>query len=500
MSLYLEDVYFNGLIQGRGLLTRSPVRVATTANITLSGTQTIDGVAVVANDRVLVKDQTTGSQNGIYNVASGSWTRSQDFDTGDVASGLTIQVLQGSANGGIKYYCNTSPAIIGTNSLTFKQVLNTTSTQNMTNALFSDALTHLVNGSDQTKRIRFDDGALSASQTVNLSLPDISGELVTANSAQNFSSGTKTCTDNVTFISDNLDGTKKAAFELSGITTGTQRVLTVPNESGTLVTLDGVQTLTNKTLQGIKTEYIKDVTYGNTILRLTNTSSNDDVYLRFTNGGTSGPEISGQGSVDCGIDLVAKGSGAVRFRSTTSDAATRYYNSLGNYFELKAPASMSENVTMQLPTLLPTTAKQMLKVQGSTGQLEFSLDRLTFTLSNTTNIVTTTPKLLVTTCFPWIQSYYGAGGSLEIEDGYLTYMYKATAPAFGRVLTVEVMDAFSNVVLGTSAVTIASVTETAVRFQFTLPTANASLQMRISADGSGGNINIYGGTLDLGKR
>ena len=45
---------------------KQPCRVATTANLTLSGTQTIDGVAVVADDRVLVKNQTTATQNGIY--------------------------------------------------------------------------------------------------------------------------------------------------------------------------------------------------------------------------------------------------------------------------------------------------------------------------------------------------------------------------------------------------------------------------------------------------
>jgi len=48
------------------LAGKAPVRVGTTANITLSAAQTIDGVAVVADDRVLVKDQTDGTENGIY--------------------------------------------------------------------------------------------------------------------------------------------------------------------------------------------------------------------------------------------------------------------------------------------------------------------------------------------------------------------------------------------------------------------------------------------------
>lgn len=65
----------------QGLSPRQSVRVATTANITLSGTQTIDGTSLIAGDRVLVKNQTTPSQNGIYVVAAGAWARSTDANT-----------------------------------------------------------------------------------------------------------------------------------------------------------------------------------------------------------------------------------------------------------------------------------------------------------------------------------------------------------------------------------------------------------------------------------
>lgn len=65
----------------QGLDVKASAVVATTANITLSGTQTIDGIAVAAGDRVLVKNQTTASANGIYVVAAGAWTRSTDADT-----------------------------------------------------------------------------------------------------------------------------------------------------------------------------------------------------------------------------------------------------------------------------------------------------------------------------------------------------------------------------------------------------------------------------------
>lgn len=76
------------------------VRVATTANITLSGTQTIDGIAVVAGDRVLVKNQTTASQNGIYVVSAGAWTRPPDGDSAADMAGAFVAVEDGASQGG----------------------------------------------------------------------------------------------------------------------------------------------------------------------------------------------------------------------------------------------------------------------------------------------------------------------------------------------------------------------------------------------------------------
>ena len=75
------------------------VRAATTANITLSATQTVDGVALVAGDRVLVKDQSTASANGIYVVAAGAWVRATDADSATkVTGGMFNFVEEGTAN------------------------------------------------------------------------------------------------------------------------------------------------------------------------------------------------------------------------------------------------------------------------------------------------------------------------------------------------------------------------------------------------------------------
>jgi hypothetical protein len=98
-----------------------PCRVATTANITLSGTQTVDGIGLSVGDRVLVKNQNTGSQNGLYVVQSSTWTRTIDAsESVDVYSGILINILEGSTNGGIIFKLETAnPIVLGTTSLTF---------------------------------------------------------------------------------------------------------------------------------------------------------------------------------------------------------------------------------------------------------------------------------------------------------------------------------------------------------------------------------------------
>lgn len=106
-----------------GLDVKGSVKVATTANITLSNTQTIDGVALSVGDRVLVKDQSTGSQNGIYVVASGSWTRSTDADNnpgGEVTSGMFVFVEQGTINSDTGFVLTTNdPIVLDTTALAF---------------------------------------------------------------------------------------------------------------------------------------------------------------------------------------------------------------------------------------------------------------------------------------------------------------------------------------------------------------------------------------------
>lgn len=104
---------------------KKSVRAATTANITLSATQTIDGIAVVAGDRVLVKDQTTSSQNGIYVVNAGAWTRSLDADSTSELAGACVNVDSGTANGGLRFDTDfKSTDTLNTTDVSFYRVLD----------------------------------------------------------------------------------------------------------------------------------------------------------------------------------------------------------------------------------------------------------------------------------------------------------------------------------------------------------------------------------------
>jgi len=102
---------------------KAPCRVVTSANITLSGLQTIDGVSLAANDRVLVRSQTSAVDNGIWIVDTGPWRRSKDFaGNRDVRLGTQIYVTSGTTYSASGWYVNTAnPIVIGTTALTISQ-------------------------------------------------------------------------------------------------------------------------------------------------------------------------------------------------------------------------------------------------------------------------------------------------------------------------------------------------------------------------------------------
>ena len=106
-----------------GFIVKAPVKAIAVANLTLSGQQSVDGVALVAGDRVLAAGQSAGADNGIYVVASGAWSRSDDADSSaEVKDGMSVYVEQGTAYHDSTWVLITNNAItLGTTALTFER-------------------------------------------------------------------------------------------------------------------------------------------------------------------------------------------------------------------------------------------------------------------------------------------------------------------------------------------------------------------------------------------
>jgi hypothetical protein len=113
--------YVDTLVNGADW--KQSCRMATTANVTLSGLQTIDGISGSANDRVLVKNQATASQNGIWLMQSGAWTRAADADAGTLTANAAVFVSEGSTQADTQWILSTNDAItVGTTALSWTQL------------------------------------------------------------------------------------------------------------------------------------------------------------------------------------------------------------------------------------------------------------------------------------------------------------------------------------------------------------------------------------------
>lgn len=110
-----------------GLAIKAPVKVATTADIVLSGEQTVNTVALLEGDRCLVKDQTLAKDNGIWNVEQSAWTRAGDFDgSRDVVKGTMVLVELPAGDFEIYQVTSETPTI-GVDGIVIEQFLVTNS-------------------------------------------------------------------------------------------------------------------------------------------------------------------------------------------------------------------------------------------------------------------------------------------------------------------------------------------------------------------------------------
>ncbi len=153
---------------------KAPCKVATTGNITLSGAQTIDGVAITT-ERVLVWNQTTQSENGIWNASGTAWTRAEDFDGNrDVVEGTFIAIKDGTTYNGSTFKVTASdPITIGTTSITFA----------LANPLNSTIIVGTAGLDTYAKLLALDPGDYSAGDVVKVTGDGIAGDHVVVGSA-----------------------------------------------------------------------------------------------------------------------------------------------------------------------------------------------------------------------------------------------------------------------------------------------------------------------------
>ena len=169
-SQLCRKAYVDSVAQGLDL--KGSCKVATTGAITLSGTQSIDGISVVADDRVLVKNN-SGADNGIYLCKAGSWVRSDDMAAGSDGAGAFTFIEQGTANGDAGFVCtsDSGAAVVGTNPLAF--------TQFSKSADISAGLGLVKNGNDFD--VNVGDGIAIASDAVKVDLATNPGLQFTSN-------------------------------------------------------------------------------------------------------------------------------------------------------------------------------------------------------------------------------------------------------------------------------------------------------------------------------
>lgn len=230
---YVDQAILNAKLGGDD---KESVRVATTANITLSGTQTIDGVAVIAGDRVLVKNQSTGSQNGIYVVAAGAWSRATDFDAWTEIPSALIPVEEGTINGDHLFISNANAGgTLNTTAITFTDITGGSSGFTVAGAGLSSSggTVDVVAGTGIT--VASDNVALTGQALALHNVTTANDKLIYATGA-----GTFTTTDFTSVARTLLAQTTQAAMRSTGLGLGTMATQNANSVAITGGTIDGV--------------------------------------------------------------------------------------------------------------------------------------------------------------------------------------------------------------------------------------------------------------------
>lgn len=545
-----------------GLDPKESVRVATVGNLagtytdanpdTLTGVpNTIDGISLALNNRVLVKNQTDAKQNGIYYVTSVGVTadlaRAPDQDgtpAQEVSAGNFTFVELGTVNANSGWVV-TGDGILVLNvdninwtqfsgSATFNAGSGLTKTGNVFSANTSGVTTGIVSNNivvrstgtaGQVMRSTGTAGAEGSWGAVDLTNTNaVTGSLTVSNGgtgATSFTAGqilqgngtgaitstgiststiitttntqtlsNKDLIDASTNIIDDVDNTKKFQFQVSGVSTGTTRVLTVPNASTTIVGTDVTQTLTNKTLVAPRfadLDFIAD-SNGNEMLIFDLNASAVNNFQISNAASTVFPTLSAVGNdTNIGLNIQPKGTGPINFLGTSAQQAQiRLFEDTdngSNYVAIQTPAALAANYTLTLP-VDDGNAGQILQTDGN-GVLSW-----VNTPSARVSYRWLSDKLNVNITSPTIVAYHAWANSNYSDLGTVMRIIFWAERLNNRSLTVTVHNGTSSI----GTITVPSGTANGIQsFLCTKPSSDVRLELRVNKSGSGGTSpEIYG--------
>lgn len=256
----ISDVYTKSYIDtlALGLKPKVEVKAATITSITLSGAQTIDGVSIVAGDRVLVMSQSASAANGIYVASASTWTRATDSNTEALLNGALVSVSSGTINANKKFYqtniittLNTDPVIFGVfaSSGAYSPIItgaaSTIVSSNLTasRVLYSDVSGKVAVSTTTSTELGYLTGVTSSIQTQFSNKADTSA-LTTHTSA----TSAHGLTSAIAGINDIQTLTNKTLNLTSNTLIGTKAQFNAALSDDDFATISGVETLQNKTL------------------------------------------------------------------------------------------------------------------------------------------------------------------------------------------------------------------------------------------------------------
>lgn len=424
---------------------KQSVRASTTGPGTLaSGFEagdTIDGIVLAAGNRILIKDQTNGIENGIYTVnASGAPTRTSDFDTGSTVAGAFTFVEEGTTNSNTGWIVtsNQGSDVVGTNIILLSKFA--------------------TGGSGVTGPGSSTDNAIARFDGITGTIIQNSGILLT--DTNDFSG-----INDIIFESGTFDTTLTVTTQTIGAPT-----ITVPNlegTSGNLIIDNATQTLTNKTLTSpvLTTPEIND-------------TSADHQYIFAVNELTADRNITLPllGSDDTFVfeSFTQTLTNKTISDSTNTVGANELRTTGASVVIDTAPSASAGQV---LTATSATSATWQTPGAGSSGTISYHIAPTQFSASSTTN---TTIGY-----FPWLNGRY---------TGYTSGVVILNTTIVDRNLIIRLQDITNAVTLGSATVTSSGVTE----FSVSNPGSDADVQLQISKSATGGtNPILLGAVLEF---